>query len=413
MNNKTIAFIMSLKGVNRKFFHFLLLMMLVCICYSNSLQAEWHFDDFHNIVDNKNIHITSLSWDEVKGTFYHPLSQGKIRRPVAFLSFALNYYFSGLDTTSYHLVNISIHIICSIFVYLVFLRTLLIYYDKEENSRSALSLHDIALLGAVFWAIHPIQTQAITYTVQRMASMAAMFYMISFYCYLRFRTCKDRSGKLIFIFLMVLCLFIGVLTKENIIIFPLAMIAFEVVFFKISLQRHKKNILLLIAGFVVISATAILIMYGETKIINFFSYERRSFTMWQRLITEPIILSRYLFLILYPSANFLTLESNIVASTGLLTPPITLFANLFISSLLFLSVVFLRRIPILSFAVLFYFINHLVESTIFPLELYFEHRNYLPCSFLLFDTGLILLTPETYGFSTRPNCCCVDSPRDQ
>lgn len=386
---------MSFTKENRKFFHIFLLMVLVCICYSNSLQTEWHFDDYHNIVDNNNIHITSLSWEEVKGTFYHPLS-GKISRPVAFLSFALNYYFSGLDTTSYHVVNISVHIICAIFVYLVLLQTLNIYYGNKKHTEPELFCHDIALLGAVLWALHPIQTQAVTYTVQRMASMAAMFYMIAFYCYLRFRTCPEKSDKIKFMLIMVICLFAGVLTKDNIIVFPLALIVFEIAFFNISLQHHKKNILLLIACFTVIAVVAVLLMYDVAKIFNLFSFERRSFTMWQRLITQPIILSRYIFLLLSPSAYYLTLESEIAASTGLLSPPITLFANLFIISLLLTSVFFLRRFPIPCFAVLFYFINHLIESTIFPLELYFEHRNYLPSIFIYFALSFYVLQALNY-----------------
>jgi len=123
-------------------------------------------------------------------------------------------------------------------------------------------------------------------------------------------------------------------------------------------------------------------MPGE--IIHFLNkaYEFRPYTMWERLITQPIILSRYIFLLLVPVADYLTLDSNIFASRGLLSPPITIVANFFIFSVITLSIYFSRRYPLVCFAIIFYFINHLVESTIIGLELYFEHRNYLPSIFI-------------------------------
>jgi tetratricopeptide (TPR) repeat protein len=104
--------------------------------------------------------------------------------------------------------------------------------------------------------------------------------------------------------------------------------------------------------------------------------------MWERLITQPIILSRYLVLLFVPVADFLTLESNIFVSKNLLSPPITILANLFIFILIFVSLLFWKKYPLISFSIIFYFINHLMESTVIGLELYFEHRNYLPSIFI-------------------------------
>ena len=364
----------------RLFFHFFLLMVIICICYSNTLDSSWHFDDLPNINHNKNIHIKSLSWDELKKAFVAPPQNS---RPVSNFSFALNYYISELDTTSYHVVNIAIHFLCSFFVYLVFLQTLQLYCDREKEGWCLIySIYEIALLGAVLWAIHPIHTQAVTYIVQRMASMAAMFYMVSFWCYLRFRLSSRGKRQVFLLFLSIFFWLMGLGSKENAILLPLSIIAYEYAFFNTS-GRKLVKLGLYLAGLILIGLIFVLLI-REMAIKDYFftPYDKRPFTMWQRLITEPLIMVRYIALLLCPLANFLTLESDIVASVSLFDPPITIIANLLIFSLVVFGVIFLRRFPLLCFAIVFYFINHLLESTFLGLEMYFEHRNYIPSIFI-------------------------------
>jgi tetratricopeptide (TPR) repeat protein len=118
-------------------------------------------------------------------------------------------------------------------------------------------------------------------------------------------------------------------------------------------------------------------------IVNY-PYTYRTFTMWQRLITEPIILLRYLFLLLYPSADFLIFDPDIQASVGLLQPPVTILGDFLVILLFIFSLMNLRRFPILCFAIFYFFVNHAIESSFIGLELYFEHRNYLPSVFVYF-----------------------------
>jgi len=366
-----------------QFFHFALLALVIIFCYSNSLGNSWHFDDEPNIVKNENIRIKSLAWEDIKKTFRSPNS-GTVLRPLAHLSFALNYLYSGLDTTSFHVVNIAIHIISSLFVYLVFLNTLYIYRKKEDLHEEGISDQDIALLGTVLWAIHPVHTQAITYIVQREASMAAMFCMIAMYCYLRFRQNPMAPQKGLLLLLAFIFWIAGVLTKENVAMLPLVLLGYEVAFFRTSLLEKKKYFITLMTVFLAVSIAAFLFMRGEFFGYIEYLYSTRPFTMWQRLITEPIILSRYLFLLICPLADFLSLESDIFASSSLISPPYTLFANLFILGISLFSIYFLKKWPIISFALFYFIANHLVESSFLGLELYFEHRNYLPSMFIFF-----------------------------
>jgi len=365
-----------------RFFHFFLLALAIAISYSGTLESSWHFDDIYNIIKNKNIQVSSLGWSEISNASLHSPGTGRLSRPVAFFTFALNYYFSGFDTTGYHLVNITIHILCSIFAYLVFVRTLEIYPGASKFN-STFSIADIALLGAMLWALHPMQTQAVTYIVQRMASMSALFYMIAMYCYLCFRT---ENGRNRWTYLVLAGIFwvTGIFTKENAALLPLSLIAYEFAFFGFSLKLHKRYVLLLAGTFAIIGTVAFYVMYGDFQKMLVETYRFRPFSMWERLLTEPIVLCRYLFLIFLPIADFLTVESDIFVSTGFFSPPVTMPAMLLISSLVTLSFCYVRKFPLICFAGLFYFINHLVESTFFSLELYFEHRNYLPSIFIYF-----------------------------
>ena len=100
---------------------FLLLTLLAT--YHNSFTASWHFDDFPNIVDNGNVHMKDLSWIRSAGAM-QGIGQGGMNRPVAYVSFALNYYVGGLDVFGYHLVNFLVHCLTALFLYLFIRKTL-------------------------------------------------------------------------------------------------------------------------------------------------------------------------------------------------------------------------------------------------------------------------------------------------
>ena len=109
-------------------------------------------------------------------------------RPVANLSFALNYYFHQYDVIGYHVINIVIHIITGILLYF-FLKTTLSIPSIRSNYKHHAS---IALFAALIWLVHPVQTQSVTYIVLRMNSMIAMFYVLSFLLYVKERLVKEK-----------------------------------------------------------------------------------------------------------------------------------------------------------------------------------------------------------------------------
>lgn len=370
----------------KAFFHFIILIVAISLAYANSIESSWHFDDNGNIIDNKKLHVDSLSWDELSQSIYSPLNEKKkIARPIAMLSFALNYYYNGLDPVGYHVVNCIIHIITALIVYLVLIHTLrIIEFTEKSRLIFTFSYFDMALLGAFLWALHPIQTQAVTYIVQRMTSMATMFYMAAFYLYLQFRQRRTLTAKIVFMVLAILSWMMALGSKENVVLLPLALLGYEIAFFKFD-WRKRKVLLKYLIGFLVILMCIALWLKGES-LYNYFTdaYSRRTFTMGERLFLQPVILAKYLFLLLYPISDFLILEPHIVPPRGIAEFFIVFVINIGLIVLFFACCYYLRRYPVICFSLFFYFINHIVESTFIPLELYFEHRNYLPSIFIYF-----------------------------
>ena len=129
-------------------------------------------------------------------------------------------------------------------------------------------------------------------------------------------------------------------------------------------------------------------------------YQNRGFTLIERLLTEPRIILFYVSLLLYPMPYRLCISHDIFISKGLLDPPTTIIAILVILALLALAIVKSKRWPLVSFCILFFFINHIIESTVLPLELVFEHRNYIP-SMLFFVPIAILIAKGIRFFSYK------------
>lgn len=361
----------SNKGNTRRFFflHCLILITAIIAVYGNSLRGEFVFDDFLNIVGNENIKAQSLTFDELKSSIYgtNP-NETHINRPLAFLTLAINHAIGGLNPFGYHVFNIAVHIVCALLLYLVCLRLLAV--AKLEDHR------DTCLLAALLWAIHPLQVTGVTYLIQRMASLAALFTLAALYCYIRGRGQADGRAKW---FTLAAITTIGAMaSKENSILIPASLVLTEIIFFTPD-DRRRKTLLLATSCMAIYGAAAILYL-SSSNILS--GYDLRPFTLSERLLTQPRVIFFYLSQIIYPLSDRYTLLHDFDVSRSLLIPPSTLAAIIGLLILAGLAIRYHRRHPLFSFAILFFLINHLVESTILPLELVYEHRNYLPSMFL-------------------------------
>ncbi|RWX49256.1 Tetratricopeptide repeat-containing protein [Candidatus Electrothrix marina] len=362
---------------------FLFFFLLLLIAYIPSFQGDWHFDDLPNILENIPLHLTDLTPQSLQRTFFaYPEQEGTFLRPVSNLSFALNWFFHQDKVFGYHLVNFFIHFLTTVFL---FKSCLLLLSSPKIKGRVHGNPFVIATLAALFWALNPVQTQAVTYIVQRMASLAAMFTIIGIWCYLKARRQQGDSIKkqffyyagLLFAFLLALG------SKENAILLPASLVLIELFFFRETIKLSKQNIVILALGFLFVLGFTILLKGPDVFHKVFSSYATRSFTPGQRVLTESRIVLFYLTLLFFPAPFRLSLIHDIQLSTSLFNPISTLFAVVTIGVLVILPFFFHKRFPLLSFALLFFFLNHIVESTFLNLKLIFEHRNYLP-SFYLF-----------------------------
>ena len=370
---------------------FVLLGLVLFLAYSNTFDVPWHFDDYANIITNPKVHAQYPHLSTVTQPFASFFDTGHLNRPLALTTFALNWYVGQDHTIGYHVVNLTVHILTAFFLFLTL--TALFETPRLVKIYSRQQTLFISILVAFLWAINPIQTQAITYIVQRMASMCGMFYILSIFCYVQARLARIFSLSQVLLFVACGLGFLAAfLSKENAVMLPIALLLIEAVFFQ-DLRRKKVRLtflgIALALAIVTVIGGALVFYSGDPLAV--LNYEKRLFTPIERLLTQPRVLLFYVTLIFYPAPNRLSLVHDIDISSSFFHPWTTLPSFIVIFALIGFAIFKMRKWPILSFAVLFFFLNHVIESSIIPLELIFEHRNYLPSLFLFWPVAVGLL----------------------
>jgi protein O-mannosyl-transferase len=237
------------------------LLSAIAATYGKALDAPLFFDDVFALVENKS--IKSL-WPLVGATQQPgPLNPPKdlpiSARPLVNLSFAINYYFGGLDPVGYHLINVVIHFLSAMLLWSIVRRTLRLPYFASRFDAAAGWL---ALAVALLWALHPLQTEAVIYTTQRTELMMALFYLATLYCSLRYWSAfpvrlgedrgegevektihphpalsrRERVRRTVWLTLAVLACLCGMASKEVMVSAPLVVLLFERTFIARSLK---------------------------------------------------------------------------------------------------------------------------------------------------------------------------------
>ena len=357
--------------------------------YYNSLDVPFYLDDLRNFIENPYTRIDQLTISSLTdAAFKSPIST----RPLSNISFALNYYFHQESVLGYHLVNVIIHIITGFLVYQLTVVTL----STPALESKYQNINHIALLASVLWLVHPLHTQSVTYIVQRMNSMATMFYILSLWCYVNGRFAKDFSRKWPWFSGSFVSAVLAIGSKEISVTLPLIMISYEWYFFR-DLNRKwliSKTWILLI--FVTFIGTLYCFYIGNPMGL-FSGYENRPFSMSERILTEFRVVLYYLSLLFFPHPSRLNLDHDFVISTSLFAP-VTTFIS-FSVVLIFILIIFssAKKYRLFSFAILWYYVNLFIESSFIGLEIIFEHRTYLSSVFLF-----ILLTTSLHHYIRKP-----------
>ncbi|MBW2195101.1 MAG: tetratricopeptide repeat protein [Deltaproteobacteria bacterium] len=301
-------------------------------------------------------------------------------RPIANISFALNYYLHRYDVTVYHLTNIIIHILAGIFLYLFIKDTL------QISNRQSLNSSIIAFFAALVWLVHPIQTQSVTYVVQRMNSMAAMFYLLSMLLYVKGRLADGKRGCLMWFAGCVLSGLLAIGSKEIAATLPFFILLYEWYFFQdLSKVWFRRNIAYIVGTIVILGVIAFLYLGMNPFQVVLSGYKNRDFTLFERTLTEFRVVMHYISLLVYPHPSRLNLDYAFPLSHSLVQPITTLFSFVVVLGLIVVSIYIARKERLLSFCILWFLGNLVIESSIIGLEIVYEHRTYLPsmCFFLL------------------------------
>jgi len=353
-----------------------LLAVITFVLYANTLNSPFVLDDYHNIIANKPIRITELSIATLSEAAQESLVKN---RPVANISLALNYYFHQYDVTGYHLVNIIIHILNGILLFLFVQNTLLL----ASGYLSQKDINFIAFSAALLWLVHPLQTQSVTYIIQRMNSLATLFYLLSFVFYIRARISTKKIIKVILACASIAAGILAIGSKENAVMLPVFILLYEWYFFqdlRFNLKKHHYFILAILALFLL---GAVFFYLGPNPLKIVAGYGGRDFTLQERVLTQLRVVLFYVSLVLLPLPSRMTLEHDFALSYSFLNPMTTLFSLFALIGIITAAVFLAKRERVFSFCLLWFLGNLLIESSIIPLEIIFEHRTYLPSMMLI------------------------------
>lgn len=375
------------------------ILLIVSLAYLPGLNGPFVLDDAENISLDPSIAIDRLNFEEIQRAL-HADAHGPLKRPLASLTFALDYYWAGgFESTWYFkITNLIIHAINTVLVYGVL--HLLLSTPRLRKTLTQPEQQAVALLGTALWAIHPIQLTNVLYVVQRMNSLSALFVLAGLILFLLGRQ-RLSTSPVKALWLMsggaVGGMALGLTAKENAALIPLYLSVVEYTLFtRNDLTQWKRRQLYLFYAICFALPVAVFVTYIVTHpefITDAFA--TRQFAAYERLLTESRILWFYVSLMLVPSTERMGLfHDDIPQSHGLFDPFSTFIAASGIAVVLAFSLFKAKRFPVAALAILWFLVGHSMESTIFDLELAFEHRNYLPSLGLFFALayGLISLT---------------------
>lgn len=347
-----------------------LLCIAVLAAYANAFTGAFQFDDLGSIVNNPAIQRLDPAGIWAAFPF----------RFVGYLTFALNYHFSGLDPVPFHTVNILIHLGAACAALQLAQLTLRRAAAIGASPLQGRAADAAAFTAALFFALHPVQTQAVTYIVQRLASLAALWYLgcLALYVSGRMKLSAGECGATPRLVAAALFGALALLTKQNAFTLPLMLLLFEFALFPGGGERRRRSALL--AGLLAVSAVALTAVWlghgGLSEELSEFSRETALLGRVDYLLAQVNVVRDYFRLLFWPAGQRL---EYVVAIPGSPFELPTLLSLLLHASLAAAAILCWKRWRAVSIGIAFCFIALLIESSVFPIkDLMNEHRLYLP-----------------------------------
>ena len=300
---------------------------------------------------------------------------GTFGRPVSMASFAFNAWVGGYAPFPLKLGNLIIHLLCGLSLFGL-LRSLL---RRDPLLQPRASLY--AAIVATLWLLHPLHASTVLYVVQRMAQLSTLFMLLGLWLYVLMRERLERGVSL----LATLGLLLGIpvttmlafLCKENGLLLPLLCAVVELAYFTSQPRAKPVRAFLWLYVALPIAAGVAAFAWNPARLLN--GYIHRDFTMAERLLSQPRILCDYLWQLVVPNPPRMGVYTDdFIASTGFLSPPTTLICILLLLGISLAAWHWRKALPAFFFGWFFFLVAHALEAGPISLELYFEHRNYLP-----------------------------------
>ena len=388
-------------------------LLLTAIVYWPSVHGTFAFDDYPNIVSNPAVHLESLDASALRRAALSSPSK-ELMRPLAMLSFALNWYVSGANPYWMKVVNLVIHLLNGLLLFGLLRSIALSARSRQEQSPSTgADINLLALFISVAWLLAPINFTAVGYIVQRMESLCQIFVLGGLWGYVAARRhmLRSDSGIIYTALAIVAGTSLGGLAKESAALLPLYALILEWGLFHF-LRRDGKVDKLVCAFYVIVLALPALVAAGWllTRYLPVAAWAYRPFTLSERLLTEPRILVDYARWTLLPTANSLALyHDNIAVSRGILSPPTTLASILFLLCAAVAAFFLRNRRPLAAVGILWFLSAHLLTGTVVPLELVFEHRNYFASIgvYLVVFPFIVPAPNESYRLARATACAAI------
>jgi tetratricopeptide (TPR) repeat protein len=395
--------------------HVLGILILGLIVYSNTFHVPFVFDDKHEIVQNPVIRNLGNFFLNSKGYQFNP------RRFVAFLTFALNYQWGGLNVSGFHLINLFIHLINGVLVYSLIRAVFRTPFLR--SSALADRAHWISLLTAALFLVHPIQTEAVTYIVQRVDSLVTTFYLLSCLLYLKARLFSEEpqreggwGGAAVFLSYTgaLLVAVLAMKTKEIAFTLPIVLALLDFSFFRGNFRKRLLFLVPMLATLSIIPLSLLNLHQPVGQVISDVTKVasvRPTTSRWIYLVTQFCVIVTYIRLLFLPVGQNLDYDYPVYHSLLAWRP---LLSFLFLTALVLLALWlwfvsgqfktqnskfknfsgFDPAVRLISFGILWFFISLSVTSSFIPItDLIFEHRVYLPSfgAFAAVATALVLL----------------------
>ncbi len=390
---------MTKSGRPVKLLPLLLILILSGIVFYNSLGNSFHFDDSHHIVDNPYLKSLKDIPELFTDTRTFSVWEGNNRhyRPLLMLTYSINYAIGGLNPFGYHIVNLAFHVGSA---FLIFLIVQAIH--TPPLLKGVQGGFFIALAAALIFAVHPFNSEVVNYISTRSSVMSAFFFLLAFYCWVRFRSQKVSSYFLLltsyFYIASLLAFLLGMLTKEVVITLPIVLWLYDFYFVPVSCNNkrsavveHIKRLTVYLPFWLFVAIPYVLIRGVLVQRSGGVAFTVLPRSYYENLLMESSVLLKYIYLWLVPSN--LSVEHKVwrvpSIADGYTVLSIVVIAGLLVFAL-WLYRRSERRYAVVSFFILWYFII-LSPLMVIPLNTVLqENRAYLAGIFFAVTAGILI-----------------------